>query len=225
MTLLVAGLVLFFAVHAVPGIAPLRAALVAGMGERPYRGVFSLIVLASIALVVWGFSEAPFEPVYAPAPWGRHAATIAVPAALVLFVAANMPTHIRAVLRHPMLLGLLVWALAHLAANDDLASVVLFGGFAAFAVLAALSAGGAREKSADRQGAPAGDGRGRGGRRPDRGGPGDALSRRALRHAGLNLPPEPPMARPGRSRRPRIRFDSLRGRQQLRRLHLAAGRA
>ena len=75
-----------------------------------------------------------------PARRGRHAATIAVPAALVLFVAANMPTHIRAVLRHPMLLGLLVWALAHLAANGDLASVVLFGGFAAFAVLAALSA-------------------------------------------------------------------------------------
>ena len=139
MTLLVAGLVLFFAIHAVPGIAPLRAALVAGMGERPYRGVFSLIVLASFALMVWGFSEAPFEPVYAPAPWGRHAAMIAMPASAVLFVAANMPTHIRAVLRHPMLLGLLVWALAHLAANGDLASVVLFGGFAAFAVLAPLS--------------------------------------------------------------------------------------
>ena len=105
----------------------------------PTRGVFSLIVLASIALVVWGFSEAPFEPVYAPAPWGRHAAMIAMPAALVLFVAANMATHTRAVLRHPMLLGLLVWALAHLAANGDLASVALFGSFAAFAVLAPLS--------------------------------------------------------------------------------------
>ena len=65
---------------------------------------------------------------------------IAVPVSAVLFVAANMPTHIRAVLRHLMLLGLLVWALAHLAANGDLGSVVLFGGFAAFAVLAALSA-------------------------------------------------------------------------------------
>ena len=139
MTLLVAGLVLFFAIHAVPSIAPLRAALVAGMGERPYRGVFSLIALASIALVVSGFSEAPSQPVYAPAPWGRHAAMIAVPAALVLFAAANMATHIRAVLRHPMLLGLLVWALAHLAANGDLTSVVLFGSFAAFAVLAPLS--------------------------------------------------------------------------------------
>ena len=64
---------------------------------------------------------------------------IAMPVSAVLFVAANMPTHIRAVLRHPMLLGLLVWALAHLAANGDLASVVLFGGFAAFTVLAPLS--------------------------------------------------------------------------------------
>ena len=101
--------------------------------------MFSLIVLASLALVAWGFSEAPFEPVYTPAPWGRHAAMIAMPVSAVLFVAANMPTHIRAVLRQPMLLGLLVWALAHLATNGDLASVVLFGSFAAFAVLAPLS--------------------------------------------------------------------------------------
>ncbi len=139
MTLLIAGLALFIAIHAIPSIAPLRAALVAGMGQQTYRAVFSLIAFASIALIVWGFSEAPFEPVYIPASWGRHAAMIAVPVSIVLFAAANMPTHIRAVLRHPMLLGLLVWALAHLAANGDLASVVLFGGFAAYAVLAALS--------------------------------------------------------------------------------------
>ena len=105
MTLLVAGLALFIAIHAVPSIAPLRAALVAGMGQQSYRAVFSLIAFASIALIVWGFSEAPFEPVYSPAPWGRHAAMIAMPVSAVLFVAANMPTHIRAVLRHPMLLG------------------------------------------------------------------------------------------------------------------------
>ena len=140
MTLLVAGLALFFALHLIPSVPPLRAALVAGMGERAYRGVFSLVALASLAMVVWGFSTAPFEPVYTPPGWGRHAAMGVVPVALVLFAAANMPTHIRAALRHPMLLGLALWAIAHLLANGDLRSIVLFGGFAGFAVLATLGA-------------------------------------------------------------------------------------
>ena len=140
MTLLVAGLALFIVLHLVPSVAPLRAGLVAGMGEKPYRGAFSALAFASLAMIVWGYSAAPFEPVYSPPDWGRRAAMWVVPAAFVLFAAANMPTHIRAVVRHPMLLGLLLWALAHLAANGDLRSLVLFGGFAGFSVAAAASA-------------------------------------------------------------------------------------
>ena len=140
MTILVAGLALFFVLHLIPSVPPLRAALVARMGEMPYRGVFALIAFASLVMVVWGFSAAPFEPVYSPPGWGRHAAMALVPLALVLFAAANMPTHIRSVVRHPMLLGLLLWALAHLAANGDLRSVTLFGTFAGFAVVATASA-------------------------------------------------------------------------------------
>lgn len=140
MTLLVAGLVLFLALHLVPSIPPLRRTLVARMGERPYRGVFSLIALASIVLVAWGFARAPYEPVYVPPAWGRHVAMIAVPVALVLFAAAHTPTHLRAVLRHPMMLGLLLWAAGHLLANGDARSILLFGVFAAFAVVATLSA-------------------------------------------------------------------------------------
>ncbi|MCY3754217.1 MAG: NnrU family protein [Alphaproteobacteria bacterium] len=140
MTLLVAGLALFIVLHLVPSIAPLRAGLVAGMGEKTYRGVFSALAFAGLAMIVWGYSAAPFEPVYAPPDWGRQAAMWVVPAALVLFAAANMPTHIRSIVRHPMLLGLLLWALAHLAANGDLRSLLLFGGLAGFSVVAAASA-------------------------------------------------------------------------------------
>ena len=140
MTLLVAGLALFVALHLIPSVPPLRAGLVERMGAMPYRGAFSIAAFASLAMIVWGFAEAPFEPVYSPPTWGRHAAMALVPVALVLFAAANMPTHIRAVVQHPMLLGLLLWALAHLAANGDLRSVVLFGTFAGFAVVAAVSA-------------------------------------------------------------------------------------
>ena len=140
MNLLAAGLGLFVAVHLVPAIPPLRAALVARLGEAPYRGVFALAALAGLAMVGWGFPGAPSGPVYAPPGWGRQAAQIAAPVALALFAAACLPTHLRAVLRHPMLLGLLLWALAHLAANGELRSVVLFGGLAGYAVLAIAGA-------------------------------------------------------------------------------------
>ena len=140
MNLFVAGLALFVVLHLIPSVPPLRAALVARMGEMTYRGVFALVAVASLVMVVRGFSEASYEPLYSPPDWGRHAAMGVVPVALVLFAAANMPTHIRAAVRHPMLLGLLLWALAHLAANGDLRTVALFGTFAGFAVVAAVSA-------------------------------------------------------------------------------------
>ncbi len=110
------------------------------MGEKRYRGAFSGLALAALVLIVWGYSAAPFEPVYAPPDWGRQAAMWMAPAAFVLFAAANMPTHIRSVVHHPMLLGLLLWALAHLAANGDLRSLLLFGSLAGFSVVAAVSA-------------------------------------------------------------------------------------
>ena len=140
MTLLVAGLALFFVLHLIPSVPPLRAGLVARMGESPYRGVFSLVAFAGLAMMVWGFARAPYEPVYSPPAWGYPAAMGIVPLAFVLFAAANMPTHIRAFVQHPMLLGLLLWALAHLATNGDLRSVTLFGTLAGFAVVSAVSA-------------------------------------------------------------------------------------
>ncbi|MDE0046466.1 MAG: NnrU family protein [bacterium] len=140
MPLLVAGLVLFIAIHQIPKIPRLRHALVERLGAKPYRGVFSAVVLLSLAAVVWGFSSAPFEEVYTPPAWGHQISMILVPIALVLFAAANMPTRIRAVVQHPMLLGLFLWAFAHLLANGDVRSVVLFGGFALFAAVEIVSA-------------------------------------------------------------------------------------
>ena len=140
MSVLVAGLVLFIAIHLIPGVPPLCAALVERLGAIPYRGVFSAVVLLSLAAVVWGFSHSPIEVVYAPPVWGHQASMILVPVALVLFAAANMPTRIRAMIGHPMLLGLLLWAFAHLLSNGDVRSIVLFGGFALFAVVEIVSA-------------------------------------------------------------------------------------
>ena len=153
MSLLVAGLVLFIAIHLIPSAPRLRAALVERLGAKPYRGVFSAVVLLSLVAVVWGFSRSPVEVVYVPPAWGHQASMILVPVALVLFAAANMPTRTRAVVGHPMLLGLLLWAFAHLLSNGDVRSVVLFGGFALFAVVEIVSAV-ARGKSPPKEPAP-----------------------------------------------------------------------
>ena len=153
MSLLVAGLVLFIAIHLIPSVPRLRAALVERLGAIPYRGVFSAAVLLSLAIVVWGFSRSPIDDVYVPPAWGHQASIILVPVALVLFAAANMPTRIRAMVGHPMLLGLLLWAIAHLLSNGDVRSVVLFGGFALFAVVEIVSAK-ARGKGPPKEPAP-----------------------------------------------------------------------
>lgn len=140
MILLIAGLTVFVALHLIPSVPPLRTALVASFGEKKYRAIFAAAAFASLALIIWGFSKAEFQPVYQPFAWGRSLAFGLVPIAVILFAAANMPTHIRAFVRHPMLTGLFLWAVAHLAANGDLRSILLFGTLGAYSVVAAASA-------------------------------------------------------------------------------------
>ncbi len=153
MALLSAGLALFLAIHLIPSLPRLRGALAGQLGEKPYRGVFSVVAFLSLAAIVWGFSRAPLDLVYMSPDWGRLAALFLVPLALVLFAAARMPTRIRSLVRHPMLLGVLLWAVAHLLANGEARSVVLFGGFALIAAILAISAA-ARGKGPPMQPAP-----------------------------------------------------------------------
>lgn len=139
MNVLIIGLALFVGLHLVPSVPPLRTSLIESLGEKKYRAIFAAVAFASLALIIWGFSRADFEPVYQPSTWGRSLAFGMVPVAVILFAAANMPTHIRAFVRHPMLAGLFLWAIAHLAANGDLRSILLFGTLGAFSVVATVS--------------------------------------------------------------------------------------
>ena len=134
MTVLVVGLILFFGMHLVPS-TPLRATLVERIGEDPFKGLFSLVSLAGFVLIVYGFSTTEFVALLDPQPWGRGVTYWAVPLAMVLLVASNTPNNIKRVLRHPMLIGLIIWSGAHVAANGDLASTVLFVSFGGFALL------------------------------------------------------------------------------------------
>lgn len=141
MLLLSAGLAVFLGVHLIPVIPALRASLVARLGERPYRGLFSAVSGVGLAVTVVGFALAPRQvPLFAPWPSAVAIAPAAVALALVLVAAGNLRGHLRHALRHPMLLGTLVWSGVHLLANGDVASTILFGAFFAWAAIDLASA-------------------------------------------------------------------------------------
>jgi|SRR5215204_6177524 len=142
MTLLILGLVLFIGTHAFTMAREPRATLVARLGEWPYKGLYSLLSIAGVVLIVIGFGRyraAGYIPVWDPPVWTRHLSLILVWPAFIMVVAAYVPGRIKATLKHPMLAGVKVWAAAHLIANGDLGSIVLFGSILAWAVAARIS--------------------------------------------------------------------------------------
>ncbi len=146
MTLLILGLILFLGWHLLPTRPDLRARLVARLGEGPYKGLFSLVSIAAFVLLVWGYRAAPFVPVWDPPVWMRHLTLLLMVLAAILMVAAYVPGRIKAKLKHPFLTSVKTWAVAHLLANGDLASILLFGSFLAYAVYDRISVKGRQER-------------------------------------------------------------------------------
>jgi uncharacterized membrane protein len=142
-TLLVLGLVIFLGTHSFSMARGSRAALIGRIGEGPYKVLYTLLSLAGIVLVAIGYGQyraSGYIPVWEPPVWTRHLALLLVLLAFICFVAAYLPGRIKARLKHPMLAGVKIWAFAHLLANGDLGSILLFGSFLAWAVLARISA-------------------------------------------------------------------------------------
>ena len=142
MTLLVLGLILFLGTHAFSMARSRRAAVVGRVGEGAYKGLYSLLSLAGVVLISIGYGQyraSGYIPVWDPPVWTRHLALLLVLIAFICFVAAYLPGHIKARLKHPMLAGVKIWALAHLLANGDLGSILLFGSFLVWGVAARIS--------------------------------------------------------------------------------------
>jgi uncharacterized membrane protein len=139
MTALILGLIVFLGVHSVRIFAEdWRTAQVARRGEGAWKGLYSLVSIAGFVLIVWGYGLARAEPVvlWAPQLWARHLAALLMVFAFILLVAAYVPRNgIKSWVRHPMVLGVKTWALAHLLANHTLADLLLFGSFLVWAVL------------------------------------------------------------------------------------------
>lgn len=138
MKLLIAGLVLFLGAHLFTTFRASRAAAIGRLGEGAYKGLYSLVSGAGLVLIVWGFGSyrgSGYVQVWAPPAWLHPVALALMWLSFVALVAAYSPAgKIKATLRHPMLAGVKAWALAHLLVNGDLGSLLLFGGFLAWAV-------------------------------------------------------------------------------------------
>jgi uncharacterized membrane protein len=135
MGLLIFGVLLFAVVHLIPAIfRPLRASLVDKLGENAYRGIFSLVVVAALVLIVLGWRSATPSGIYVPPLPGGPITSILVFAAFVLFVSARSGSNIKRFVRHPQMLAVILWSSAHLLANGDSRSLVLFGGLGVWAV-------------------------------------------------------------------------------------------
>ena len=142
MTLLILGLALFLGVHSISIVAPgWRDARVAQGGEAAWKGLYSVVSLVSFGLIIYGYGLARQAPVvlYAPPAGMRHVALLLMLPFFPLLFAAYLPGRIKAAAKHPMLLAVKLWALAHLLANGTLHDVVLFGAFLAWAVADRIS--------------------------------------------------------------------------------------
>jgi len=139
MDLLITGIAVWCIVHLFPSVLPAkREALIARLGENPYRGLFALIILASLVTIVLGWRAATPVAVFAPPLLGSPIVSVLVYVAFLLFVAARAKTNLKRFLRHPQLTGVIVWSIAHLLANGDSRSLALFGSLGVWAVLEIL---------------------------------------------------------------------------------------
>jgi len=139
---MILGLILFVGVHTLTTQRDLRARFIASMGEGGYKIFYSLVSIAGLALIAWGFGEyraTGWIDVWNPPKALKHVAVALMLPAVILVVASYLRGRIYTTLKHPMLTGVKLWAAAHLLANGDLGSIILFGSFLAWAVFDRIS--------------------------------------------------------------------------------------
>ena len=134
---MILGLILFFGVHTLTTQREARAQVIGSLGESGYKIGYSLASVAGLALIVWGFANyraTGWIDVWYPPTIMKHVTVGLMLPAVIMVVASYIRGRIYTTLKHPMLTGIKLWAAAHLLANGDLGSIILFGSFLAWAV-------------------------------------------------------------------------------------------
>jgi uncharacterized membrane protein len=139
MTLFILGLVLFLGMHSARVFVPsVRSQFIASKGAKSWQGLYTAVSLLGLGLLIWGYGIARQTPIVlwlAPV-WVKHLAALLTLIAFIFITAANVPgNHIKAAVGHPMVLGVKIWAFAHLLANGRLPALVLFVAFLVWAIV------------------------------------------------------------------------------------------
>src|ERR1700732_555880 len=140
--ILILGLAIFIGSHVFVSLRDERAKLIARFGELPYKGLFSLVSIVGLVLIVYGFAlyrRTGLVPVWSPPDFLRHVSEALMCPAFVFVAAAYIPGNIKRALKHPMLVGVKLWAFAHLLSTGDLGGIVLFGSILGWAVYDRIS--------------------------------------------------------------------------------------
>jgi len=144
MTYLIAGLLLFLGVHSIAIVAPgWRDGMAARLGDAPWKALYSIVSVIGFVMLVHGYGLARADPqvLYTPPTWMRHVAALLMLPVFPLLLSTYLPGRIKAAVKHPMLTATKAWALSHLLVNGNLADVLLFGGFLAWAVADRIAVG------------------------------------------------------------------------------------
>ncbi|MGB5334128.1 MAG: NnrU family protein [Woeseiaceae bacterium] len=136
MSLLIAGVGIWIVAHLFKAALPaLRDQVEEKLGAGPYRGLISLVIVASLVLIVAGWRAALPQPVYSPPMGPGPVTSVLVLLGLILFFSSKFAGNIKRFIRHPQMTGTLLWGIAHLLANGDSRSLTLFGGLTVWALL------------------------------------------------------------------------------------------
>lgn len=129
------GACLFGLTHLYPAIfVTSRQMLIGKIGIGPYKGIYSIFILLSLFMIIFGWRQSNVENIYMPPVWGHLATVILMYPALFLFISARAGGNIKRIIRHPQLSSIVLWGFAHLLSNGEGRSVILFGIFAVWAL-------------------------------------------------------------------------------------------
>ena len=143
LAILILGLALFIATHLLGSFRDLRAGLILELGKPAYHTLFGIASVIEVGLIAWGYSlyrATEYTQIWSPPAGMRHVTVGLMLIASIVLTAWVIPSHIKARAKHPLILAMKTWALAHLLSNGDLGSIILFGALLAWAVYAFINA-------------------------------------------------------------------------------------
>jgi uncharacterized membrane protein len=138
MALLISGIIVFFGMHLISAMS-LKNEIQNRFGAQNYKIVFAVVSLVGFLLIIFGKANAPYSHVWNAMPQLRVLTLPVMWACMILLPAAHMKGNLKRWIKHPMLLGVLLWSCSHLLVNGDLTSILLFGSFGLYSIEAMIS--------------------------------------------------------------------------------------